>query len=317
MIRGTRLSMEYRVLGRTGLKVPVISFGASPLGGVFRPVLEADGIKTVRAALELGMNFFDVSPYYGKTLAETVLGNGLKGVPRQSYIVATKLGRYDENLFDFSAARVARSIDESLQRLGVDHVDIIQAHDIEFGDLNQVVTETIPAMRELVRKGKARFVGITGLPLKVFEYVISRVPIDTILSYCHYSLNDRGLETLLGLCEQKGIGVINASPLSMGLLSQKGPPSWHPATEEIKAACRRAAEVAGTAGVDIAEIAVKWSIREKRIATTLIGMADVEHLRRNMQWCTEPLDEVILKKIQATLQPVLNKTWPSGRPENN
>lgn len=99
-------------------------------------------------------------------------------------------------------------------------------------------------MRELVRKGKARFVGITGLPLKVFEYVISRVSVDTILSYCHYSLNDRSLESLLGLCEQKGVGVINASPLSMGLLSQKGPPNWHPAAEEIKAACRKAAQIA-------------------------------------------------------------------------
>ncbi len=309
--------MEYRLLGRTGLKVPVVSFGASPLGSVFRPVVEADGIKTVHAALELGMNFFDVSPYYGKTLAETVLGKALKGVPRQSYILATKLGRYDDDVFDFSAGRVARSIDESLRRLGVDHVDIIQAHDIEFGDLNQVVTETIPAMRELVRKGKARFIGITGLPLKVFDYVISRVPVDTILSYCHYSLNDRSLESLLTLCEQKGVGVINASPLSMGLLSQKGPPSWHPATAEIKAACREAAEVAHESGTDIAEIAVKWAIREKRIPTTLIGMADEAHVRRNIQWSTEPLDDGVLKKIEVALQPVLNKTWPSGRPENN
>lgn len=126
MIRGNRLSIEYRVLGWTGLKVPVVSFGASPLGGVFRPVVEADGIKTVHAAVELGINFFDVSPYYGKTLAEAVLGKALRGISRQSYILATKLGRYDDDVFDFSAARVARSIDESLQRLGVDHVDIIQ-----------------------------------------------------------------------------------------------------------------------------------------------------------------------------------------------
>ncbi|MBZ0300403.1 MAG: aldo/keto reductase, partial [Anaerolineae bacterium] len=178
--------MNYRPLGRTGLWVSVLSYGASPLGSVFRTIDEDEGMRTVHTAIDLGINLIDVSPYYGLTRAEMVLGNALKSVPRESYYLTTKVGRYGERGFDFSAERVTASVDESLRRLQVDYVDVIQCHDIEFGSLDQIVHETIPALQRLREAGKIRFVGITGLPLKVFSTVLDQTEVDTILSYCHY-----------------------------------------------------------------------------------------------------------------------------------
>jgi len=309
--------MEYRTLGKTGLSVSVLSYGASPLGGVFRPVDEAEGIRAVHTALDLGINFIDVSPYYGLTRAETVLGKALKGIPRDRYYLATKVGRYGEAEFDFSAGRVTASVDESLARLGLDYIDLIQCHDIEFGSLDQVVNETLPALRKLQQQGKVGFVGITGLPLKIFRYVLERAEVDTILSYCHYSLNDTSLTGLIPLLQEKDVGIISASPLSMGLLTERGGPDWHPAPVELKAACARAAAHCRSKGVDIAQLAMQFALANPDIQTTLVGTASPENIRKNVAWLEAPLDQALLAEVQAILKPVLNQSWPSGRPENN
>jgi aryl-alcohol dehydrogenase-like predicted oxidoreductase len=182
--------MEYRTLGKTGLRVSALSFGASSLAGVFRPVAESEAIRSVHTALDLGINYIDVAPYYGLTKAETVLGKALDGVARDRYYLATKIGRYGLAEFDFSAERTVRSVDESLQRMGVDYLDVIQVHDFEYDDPERVVQETIPALRRIRERGKVRFVGITGYPLKGFRTVLDQTEVDTILSYNHYSLND-------------------------------------------------------------------------------------------------------------------------------
>lgn len=309
--------MQYRVLDGTGWRVSVLSYGASPLGGVFGEVDESAGIRTVRAALEGGINFLDVSPYYGLTKAETVLGRALKDVPRDSYYLATKVGRYGADEFDFSAARVTKSVDESLARLGVDYVDLIQCHDIEFGSLDRIIDETLPALRRVVESGKARRIGITGLPLKVFRAVLERAEIDTILSYCHYALNDSSLEELLPTLREKQVGVINASPLSMGLLSGKTAlPDWHPAPQEVREACFRAAEHCRSKGADIARLAIQFAVANPNICTTLVGTGSEENIRRNIAWSDEPLDLELLREVQEILAPIHNRSWPSGREEN-
>lgn len=309
--------MEYRELGKTGLNVSALSFGASSLGNVFRKVNEADGIRTVHTCIDLGINLIDVSPYYGLTLAETVLGKALKTIPRDKYYLATKVGRYGENSFDFSAARVTASVDESLRRLNVEYVDIIQCHDIEFGDLNQVVNETIPALRRLQETGKVRFVGITGLPLKAFEVVAEQTAVDTILSYCRYSLNDTALADKLPYFQQKGIGVISASPLSMGLLTNRGAPDWHPAPTAVRAACAQAAAHCRAHGADIAQLALQFSLAHPGITTTMVGTADPDNMVKNIEWADNPPDPTLLAEVQAILAPIHNQTWLSGRPENN
>ena len=309
--------MEYRVLGKTGLTVSALSLGASSLGSVFRPVDEAEGIRAVQTAIDLGINLIDVSPYYGLTKAETVLGKALKEIPRDKYYLATKVGRYGADLFDFSAARVTASVHESLARLNVDYVDIIQCHDIEFGDLDQVVNETLPALRQLQERGKVRLVGVTGLPLKIFRYVLERAELDTILSYCHYSLNDATLEALVPNLKEKQVGIINASPLSMGLLSDRGAPDWHPASVAVRAACVRAATFCREQGTDIAKLALQFSVAHPDLATTLVGTASPENTAKNVRWVEEPMDQELLAQVMQMLEPIHNKTWPSGRPENN
>ncbi|KAL2615312.1 hypothetical protein AAZX31_08G062500 [Glycine max] len=274
--------MELRELGRTGLKLSTVGFGASPLGNVFGDVSEEQANASVRLAFQSGINFFDTSPYYGGTLSEKVLGKALKalGAPRNSYVVATKCGRYKEG-FDFSAERVTRSIEESLERLQLDYVDILQCHDIEFGSLDQVVNETIPALVKLKEAGKARFIGITGLPLGIFSYVLDRVPpgtLDVVLSYCHYCVNDTSLGDLVPYLKTKGVGIINASPLSMGLLTESGPPEWHPASLELKSACQAAATHCKEKGKNISKLALQYSLLNKEITSVLVGMKSVEQV---------------------------------------
>jgi L-galactose dehydrogenase len=309
--------MDYRLLGATGLKVSRLGYGASPLGGVFRDVDEAEGCRAVRVALDLGINFIDVSPYYGLTRAETVLGRALRGVPRDRYILATKVGRYGDSSFDFSARRVTASVDESLSRLGVGHIDLIQCHDIEFGSLDQIVEETIPALRKLRSTGKVRFIGITGLPLRIFQSVLARTVVDTILSYCRYCLNDVGLGTLLPFLQEKGAGIINASPLAMGLLSDRGAPVWHPAPRDVQAACSLAAAHCRERGTDISRLALQFATANPAIATTLVGTASPANIGKNVRWLDEPIDEGLLGEVLRILEPVRNATWPTGRPENN
>jgi len=309
--------MDYRQLGNTGLKVSVLGYGASPLGSVFRAINETDGIRTVHTALDLGINFIDVSPYYGLTRAEQVLGKALRSVHRDSYILATKVGRYGENLFDFSRERVLSSVDESLQRLGVDHIDLIQCHDVEFVGLDQIVNETLPALREIQEMGKVRFIGITGYPLKIFREIMTQTHVDTILSYCRYSLNDTSLLDLLPYLQKRETGIINASPLSMGLLTQRGVPDWHPASKEIVAACSSAAAYCRENGVDIAQLAVHFSTANSDIASTLVGTANPENIQKNVEWSEAHLDEDLLAEVQKILAPIHNDTWLSGLPENN
>jgi L-galactose dehydrogenase len=309
--------VEYRDLGKTGLKVSVLSYGTSSLGSVFRSIDEAEGIRTVHTAIDLGINFIDVSPYYGLTKAETVLGKALKEIPRDAYYLATKLGRYGDAEFDFSASRVPTSVDESLARLNIDHIDLIQCHDIEFGSLDQVLNETIPAMRKLQEQGKVRFVGITGLPLRIFRYVLDRTEVDTILSYCHYALNDTSLEDLIPYLKEKQVGIINASPLGMGLLTERGAPAWHPASDEIKETCARAAAYCRSKGVDIAQLAIRFALANPDLSTTLVGTANPENLKKNVKWLETSIDNELLAEVQSILEPIRNKIWPSGRPENN
>jgi L-galactose dehydrogenase len=309
--------LKYRTLGKTGLKVSVLSFGASSLGGVFKPVEESVAIRTVHTALDLGINFIDVSPFYGYTKAEEVLGKALRGIPRETYYLATKVGRYGDDEFDFSAQRSAKSLDQSLRRLGVDYVDLIQSHDNEYGDLNQVIEETIPALRGIQKQGKARFVGVTGYPLKIFRTILSRIEIDTILSYNHYSLNDTTLVSLLPNLRQKQVGIINASPMSQGLLTNHELPAWHPAPEDVRKGCAEAAAYCRSQGTDIAKLALQFSLSNPQIHTTLVGTANPANLEKNVQWLEEPIDKNLLKQVQKLLAGIQDRGWALGRAENN
>ncbi len=311
--------MEYRTLGRTGLKVSKLAFGGSSLGSVFRSIAEEDGIRTVHTALDHGINLIDTAPYYGATKAETVLGKALKGVARDRYLLATKVSRFGPNIedFDFSAQRVATSIEESLKRIGVDHIDFIQVHDMEFGDIRQIVKETIPALREAQKSGKVRYVGITCLPVRLYKEVMDQIDVDQIQSYCHYGLNDTALADQLPYLKEKQVGIFNSAPLAMRLLTQEGPPSWHPAPAEVVAKCAEAAAYCSSRGADLAKLALQYSVAHPDIHTTIVGTANPDRILENIRQIEEPLDTELLAKVLEILKPIHNVTWPSGRPENN
>jgi L-galactose dehydrogenase len=307
--------MDYRKLGKTGLDVSALSFGASSLGSVFRNIDENEGIKTVHTAIDSGINLIDVSPYYGLTKAETVLGIAIKDIPRDKFILSTKAGRYGENLFDFSKKRILSSIEESLTRLQTDYVDILLLHDIEFGSFDQIMDEGIPALQELKKQGKIRFFGVSGLPLGIFGRVLKETDLDVILSYCHYSLNDSSLLSLLPLFESKNVGIINASPLSMGLLSSRPVADWHPADQEIRDVCKKAAAFCEERGADLSKLAIQYSVQNEEIPTTLVSTASVENITKNIRWADEPIDPDLLEAVLDILEPIHNKTWQSGKPE--
>ena len=306
--------MQLRRLGRTELMVSPVSYGASPLGGVFGDVDTAAGIACVHRAIELGVNLIDVSPYYGLTKAETVLGQALAGGWRKRVILCTKAGRIGDEQFDFSARQIVRSLDESLRRFGTDYVDILQAHDIEFADdFSQLFDETAGALHRLKEQGKCRFVGMTGYPLGLLAEAIERCDLDVVLSYCRFSLLDDSLiERLLPIAERYDVGVINASPLSMGLLSDKGPPAWHPAPEAIKSACRQAVEHCRTRGTDLARLAMQYVLSNEHVPTTLVGTSSAQKIEENVRALSAPPDPDLLREVQQILAPVHDRTWPSG-----
>ena len=313
--------MEYRRLGNTGLEVSVLGFGASSLGGVFHQVDPEACVKTVWAALDGGINFFDVSPAYGETLAETNLGIALKGIARDRYSLATKVGSYSEAKgdYDYSATRIERSLHDSLARLGVDYVDLVQCHDIEFADHDQIVNETLPTLLRLKQEGLARSIGVTGLPLRVFPSILDKVGpniVDTILSFCHYELNDDSLDGLIPYLRGKGVGIINASPTGMGLLTPQGAPPWHPASKVIIDGCRNAVEYCQKRGIDIVKLAIQFSCSHPDIATTLVSTARPSNIRDNIAYAEEPVDESLLTELLEVLRPIHNFNFTRGRLEH-
>lgn len=308
--------MQYRTLGRTGLAVSVIGFGASPLGNEFAVVDPTAASRAVHAAIEAGINYFDVAPYYGRTLAEERLGAALEG-KRDQVILATKCCRYDVDGFDFSASRTFQSIDESLRRLKTDHVDVLQVHDVEFGDVRQVVDETLPALEAIRRQGKARFIGITGLPLGVLVRIAKEAAVSTILSYCRYNLLVDDLDTRLRpFAEEHGIGLINASPLHMRILTERGAPDWHPAPVEVKAAGQKVVALLLENGIPPGRFAFRYCLDYPHVATTVVGISSEAHVRENLDAMNHPLDPALLRRVQDVLLPVKNRIWPTGRAEN-
>lgn len=312
--------MRYSELGKTGLKISNLCFGASSLGSVFHETKEAESIKAVETAIEGGINFIDVSPYYGYYKAETVLGKALKIIPRDKYYLSTKVGRYGKdgvNSWDYSGKRATESVYESMERLNVDYIDIINVHDIEFqtslpGGLQKVVDETLPALIELKKKGVVGHVGITDLQLENLKWVIDNSELGTVesvLNFCHYCLNDDKLVDFLDYFDCKNVGVINASPLSMGLLSSRGAPAWHPAPAPLAEACTKAAKYCAEKGYPIEKLAIQYSVSNPRIAGTLFSSANPVNVQRNIDWANEEPDWQLVKEVQQIIGDQKRVSW--------
>ena len=310
--------MKYYEIGKTGMKVSALSFGASSLGGVFHEINENRALDAVYTAVGNGMNFIDVSPYYGHYKAETVLGKALPNIDRGKYYLSTKVGRYGKdgvNTWDYSARRAKESVYESLERLHIDYIDLINVHDVEFSDLNQVINETLPALCELREEGVVKHVGITDLQPENLQYIIDRVPqgtVESVLCFCHYCLNDDMLTDYFDYFESKGIGIINASPFAMGLLSKRGVPDWHPAPKALVEACQKATEHCEAKGYPIEKLAIQYAISNPRIATTLFSSANPDNVKKNIQYVEEPIDRQLVKEVQDIIGDQKRVRWANS-----
>src|SRR4029077_3924727 len=276
-----------------------------------------EAMSAVHAALDVGMNFIDTSPFYGRGMSEELLGLALRGIPRGRYLLGTKLGRYDRAHFDFSARRVVESVDVSLHRMGVEYLDICLCHDIEFVEMQQIVAETLPALREIQKQGKVRFVGVSGYPMKIFKFILDQTDLDVVLSYNHYTLQNTMFGDLVPYLKSKNVGIMNAAPFSARLLTNDPLPPWHKATAEVRRIAKAAAEHCAKRGSDIAKLALQFSIANPQMTTCITGSARPERIRQWAQWAAEPMDGELLEEVQAILKTIRNWFYVEGRPENN
>ncbi len=309
-----------RPLGQTGINLPILSFGASSLGAEFRSITLEEAMLSTRTALDLGMNFIDTSPFYGRGMSEIMLGLGLKGIARDSYLLGSKLGRYSDIHFDFSAKRVEESAHVSLQRLKTDYLDIMLLHDVEFVPLQQIWTETLPALIKLKEQGKVRAIGFSCYPLKTFHNVLDHIEdeIDCVLAYNRYTLQNSSLVTeLLPRLQTKGIGAMNAGPFSARLLTNAELPAWLKEPEEVKAAARAAAKLCADHGIDIAQLALQFSCEHPGLATTIAGSANPANITKWAEWLAAPIDRALLNQVLALFDPVRNIGHQEGLAENN
>src|SRR5438270_5586459 len=194
---------------------------------------------------------------------------------------------------------------------------MLMAKNTKSGDREQVISETIPAMRKLQAGGKARFIGISGLPVKLLAEVAERTQVDFVLSYCHYNLMIRDLDSLLTpVAAANHIGLVNASPLHMGMLTPAGPPMWHPAPESVKEAAAKIVQLCESRGVDVTTLALRFCLDYPHVASTLVGMSSPAEVEQNLKAFDFRVDPELLSDIEEILAPVKDRTWPSGRPEN-
>jgi len=309
--------MEYRKLGKTDEKISILGFGASPLGNVFDVCEEKVGVNAVHYAIDHGVNFFDVSPFYGITLAETRLGKALKG-KRNNIFLATKCGRYNLQVFDFSAKRIMASIDESLKRLQTDCVDLFQLHDIEFVTKEQILNEAIPAIEKIKAAGKTRFIGISGLPVRYLAEIARQVELDTVLSWAHYNLLQNEINNeLVPLSKEKNFGLMNAAPLMQRILSDAPLPEWHNAPKEMLSIQPVLLQICKKYEVRLSDVAMRYAMDHPHISTTIVGMNSMSNIQQNIASLDFKIPPELLDELTAAIAPVKNLMWYEGQPENN
>ena len=307
--------MQYNELGKTGLQVSKIGFGGSSLGGVFRKVDEKEAIRTVYTALDHGINFIDTAPAYGNLKAETVLGKALKQIPRDRYILSTKTGKYSIKDFDFSYHRIIDEVEKSMQRLNVDYIDILHLHDFEFQNgihKEQALNEGYKALSDLKKDGKVGYIGIGIYPVDWITEILQSHELQVVICHNHHTLSDTRILELLPLVETQNIGLINAAPMGMGLLTSRGPASWHPVKEEDMHIFEDAVAYCRKHGIPIEKLAMQFSVHHEAIPTTLVSTANPKEILQNITWAAEELDWDLVDEVQEILEPVMNKDWIVG-----
>jgi aryl-alcohol dehydrogenase-like predicted oxidoreductase len=330
--------MNHRFLGRSGLKVSEISYGNWVTHG--DQIDDDAAIAVVHAALDLGITTFDTADVYAGTRAEEVLGAALAGVRRESYELATKVfwptgpGPNDRGL---SRKHIIESMDASLRRLGTDHVDLYQAHRF---DNETPLEETMLAFADLVRAGKALYIGVSEWradELRAGAALARELRVPFISNQPQYSALWRIIEAeVVPACEELGIGQIVWSPLAQGALTGKYRPGEAPAADTRGAAgagtiterflrddvlerVQQLRPVADDAGLTLAQLALAWVLRHDAVASAIVGATRPDQLAENVAAAGVRLDDEVMARIDEILDPVVERdptltTSPATRP---
>lgn len=315
--------MKYRPFGKTGLEVSVISLGGGTFSHLYGDIDEKEAIATIKQALKSGINYLDTAPFYGQGKSEEIYGKALKDIPREAYYIATKVGRYElepEKMFDFSAKKTRESVEKSLKLLGLDYVDVIQIHDIEFApNLDIVLNETLPEVEAIVKEGKAKFIGVTGYPLKTLKEFILAAPnrLDMVLSYARHTLFDKSFTEYLPFFDEQNLGIVCASGHGLGLLTNDGPQEWHPGLQDVKDLCKKAASLCKDANIDLAKLAMYHFTSLEGPSTFLSGMRTRKQLDTNLAAFADGLnkkEQEMLKQLKETVF-TTSLNWEGGEVE--
>jgi len=268
-------------LGKTDIMLSQFAIGCATFGNVYGNMETNIMNELISRAIENGLNYFDTSPYYGNKLSEINLGNALEGHARETFIVSTKVGRYGDDIFDFTESTILTSIDDSLKRLKLDYVDILLLHDIEFANIDVIINVALPALQKIKDSGKARYIGFSCYPIDLIQDVIDKtnIKIDVILSYAHYCMLNDSLYEMIPYLKSNNVGIINASPLCMGLLSTNPISEWHPAPLSMSSYIQEQSLLLNLRfDVKIEDYALNYVLYNTDIATTLVGIRTLDEL---------------------------------------
>jgi len=311
--------MEYRKFGETDMKVSRLAIGGATLSSLFGEINKTKAIETIRSALKNGINYIDTAPFYGEGESEELLGEALKGIPRQSYYIATKVGRYSRDfsrMFDYSAKKTRESVEKSLKLLGVEYIDVIQIHDIEFEPtIDVVLNETLPTLEALRKEGKIRYIGVSAYPIDILKECITRAGpgrFNTVLSYSRYTLIDETLRDFVPFFKEQKLAIINAAVHGIGILSNNGPQPWHPASEELKEQCKTAGQICQHNDVELGKLAMYYAAQYQDTDICLVGMATPELLATNLDAVVNGLNDKekeLLKILKEKYFSKKNQHW--------
>lgn len=314
--------INYRKLGKTNMIVSPLSIGSGQIswGVKFDKSDESEfpvpvsgheeKIALMREAVKHGINYIDTAPFYGAGKSEILVGMALKTLPRESFYIATKVGRNENCDFDYTAKDVTRSIENSLKKLNVTYLDVVQIHDVEFvDDIQFLLDETLPALDKLRKEGKIRYIGVTAYPIEPLKQVIdaSTIQIDQVLSYCRHTLFDNELVKYIDHFRSKNLGIINAAVHGMNLLTGTQLPDWHPANEEVKVACNEATKYCNENDVNIAKITLGNALLSPYVDTTLVGMNDTKIVTSNLQILKDGLTDKEKQVLDHIKKNIMNK----------
>ncbi|WP_159940968.1 MULTISPECIES: aldo/keto reductase [unclassified Nocardiopsis] len=327
--------------GRPPFDLGPLGLGTAPIGnGVNRVMDEEAALATVHAAWEAGVRYFDTAPHYGLGLAERRLGRALAGLPRDRYVVSTKVGRLleptphragqpdDEGFavpadyarrWDFSADGVRRSLEQSLERLGLDRVDAVLLHDPDH-HWRQAVGEAYPALHELRAQGVVGAIGAGMNQAAMLERFALETDIDIVLLAGRYTLLDQtAAATMLPACLRRGVAVVAAGVFNSGILAVDEPAAdatydYAPAPGPLRGRARRLAAAARRRGVSLPRAAMAFAARHPAVSSVLVGAGSADEIRRDAALLADPVPEALWSDLEAEGLPAPGTAFPDGAP---